>query len=172
VPPLVRPLLDKALVVRHQRYRRGALGFTLVEAMVVTIVLAVLMLVVMPPFFRYLARAQVEQTARQTQTLLHKARHQAIRLRVPTAVRPDGETIVGFVDPNGDRVRDAGERSIGHVPMATQVTLTSPAAISFASDGSADFAGGITDFAFANPRGDSVLVRVKVTGFTEMIRSY
>jgi len=160
-------------VVAQRRCRRGARGFTLVEGLIVLVIVVVLVTFGAPQLFRFLARSQLEQTARQTQTLLHKARHQAIRLQVPTVVRPDGTTIVGFVDADEDRVLDAGEESVGQVSLASQVTMVPPApAVSFATNGSADFVGGVTDFGFANERGEAVQVRVKVTGLTEMIKSY
>ncbi len=160
-------------MVAQERCLRGARGFTLVEGLIVLAIVFVLITFGMPALFEILARSQLEQTARQTQTLLAKARHQAIRLQVPTVVRPDGTTIVGFVDADEDQVFDAGEESVGQVSLASQVKMVPPApAVSFATNGSADFGGGGTDFGFANERGEAVQVRVKVTGLTEMIRSW
>jgi type II secretory pathway pseudopilin PulG len=106
-----------------RRRARGGAGFTIIELVVVLVIGLGLMLIVFPPLFRFTHRANLEQMARETASLMQVARRQAIRSNVTTNVVFDFDAgqVYAYVDNNGSNVEDAGEQELGRYPLPQKV---------------------------------------------------
>jgi prepilin-type N-terminal cleavage/methylation domain-containing protein len=101
-------------------------GFTLIELMVALVVGLVLLTLAVVPVQRYVHHANMEQTARQTVSLMQIARRESIKRNLNANVVIDyaSNTIYGYVDTNNNNVYEAGvESKFGIVPMPQQVAI-------------------------------------------------
>ncbi len=160
------------------RRSRPSSGFTLLEAIVVVALLAIVATVGGPLLLRLVHRGKLEGTARQTAIRLRMARLEAIKQSRPTALRIDrpAREMVALFDENGDGSFDPGERMLGRELLPSGLDFRAPVddpapiagfpttsggdvgQVTFASDGSVDFAGGIR---IADRRGNFLEVRVE-----------
>ncbi|HEX2252748.1 MAG TPA: GspH/FimT family pseudopilin [Thermoanaerobaculia bacterium] len=139
---------------------RPRAGFTLVEALVSIVILATLTLVGLPAFLEYMTRSQLLTTGQQTQALLARARHMAVKQRAPAIVEPSGDQVVGFLDEDDDTLFDEGtEPLLGRVPLPTQVTWDGgpPYQARFEANGSVTALG---QFGFATGKDYELVVRI------------
>lgn len=114
-------------------------GFTLLEAILVVAVLAIVSLGVVPAIRQALTRAQLDGITRQTSVFLTQARLEAIRSATPVVVRqdPTGTGLEGFADVDGDGTfnptpgvpRRTTDYLVGRLPMPNRVALAAPAGL-------------------------------------------
>ncbi len=144
--------------------------------MVVALV-AVVASVGTPMLLRLIHRGKLEGIARQTAVRLRMVRLEAIKQSRPTALRIDRPTreLVALFDDNGDGSFDPGERLLGREFLPSGIDFGGPTddpapiagfpttaggdvgQVTFASDGSADAAGGIR---LGDRRGNFLEVRL------------
>jgi type II secretory pathway pseudopilin PulG len=106
-----------------RRRRRGLAGFSILELLVVLVIGLALMLITLPPLFRYTHRANLEQMAQETASLMLLARRQAIRSNVTTNVVFDFDAgqVYAYVDNNGSNTEDVGEQELGRYTLPEKV---------------------------------------------------
>ncbi len=80
-------------------------GFTLVELLVALVFLTLILSLGVPPFWHWTARERLRLAAGELRTVLHVARHQAIRSSIAVGVRfyPDGPKVRFGLFADGDR---------------------------------------------------------------------
>jgi prepilin-type N-terminal cleavage/methylation domain-containing protein len=130
-------------------------GFTLVELLITLALMAILMLIAVGPLDKFMHRGKIEGIARQTSSLMYRARFEAIQRSVPARVVADGPNrrVFAYVEMGGDDDFDAGvDRELGRYEL--------PAGVSFlAKDG-----GENDDKAMWNMLGDSGFQWVEFDG--------
>jgi prepilin-type N-terminal cleavage/methylation domain-containing protein len=141
------------------RQLRSQAGFSLVEALVSLVVLAALMAVGLPALLEYLTRAQLLATGQQTQALMARARHMAVKQRTPAIVEPGVREVVGFLDENENGTFDGAEPLLGRVSFPEQVKWGSEPVweARFESNGSVTTLG---QFDFASEKSYELSVRI------------
>ena len=107
------------------RRARGPAGFTIIELVVVLVIGLALMLITFPPLFRYTHRAQLEEMARETASLMQLARREAIKSNVTANVVFDFDAgqVYAYVDNNGSNVEDAGEKELGRYALPQKISF-------------------------------------------------
>ena len=101
-------------------------GFTLVELLITLALMAILLLIAVGPLDKFMHRGKIEGIARQTSSLMHRARFEALKRNVPARVVADGPNrrVFAYVEMGGDTDFDAGvDRELGR--------YTLPAGVSF-----------------------------------------
>jgi type II secretion system protein H len=88
------------------RRQRVPQGFTLIEAMVVVALVAILAALAVPSFSTMIANQRVSSAAQELQTLLSFARAEAVYKRTPTAVTATGQKWEAKVVPDGPLLRE------------------------------------------------------------------
>ena len=130
-------------------------GFTLVELLITLALMAILLLIAVGPLDKFMHRGKIEGVARQTSSLMHRARFEALQRNVPARVLADGPNrrVFAYVEMGGDGDFDAGvDRELGR--------YTLPAGVSFRAH-----AGGENDdAAMWNMLGDSGFQWVEFDG--------
>lgn len=156
------------------RRQRSTRGFTLVEALIVLAVVAVITGLGMPALQQMIHRSKIEGIARQTSVMMQAARLEAIKRSRPGLVKIDTATrqIVSFIDENDDAVQDPAEGELGLLTLPSGVNFSAPPAqqaidgfesagtegwVTFEGDGSVELEGA---FRFGDPRGNFLEVRV------------
>lgn len=81
-------------------------GFTLIEAMVVVALVAILAALAAPSFNTTIANQRVSSAAQEVQTLLLFARAEAVYKRTETTVTPTGQKWEAQVKANSQRLRE------------------------------------------------------------------
>jgi prepilin-type N-terminal cleavage/methylation domain-containing protein len=106
-----------------RRSSHGAAGFSLIEIVVALAVGAFLFLLTVPMLHRYTHRANLENTARQTESLMQIARLQAVKQNVNANVVFDFDKnqVYAYVDSNANNVEDPGERELGRIALPQMV---------------------------------------------------
>lgn len=98
---------------RSRKQARGSVrnGFTVVELLMVLAVLSISLAVIVPPLQRLAHREQLLGVTRESKQLIHRARFEAIKRGVQTAVALDTETgeIVAFADVHGETLDDPAD---------------------------------------------------------------
>ena len=120
-------------------------GFTLIELLITLALMAILMLIAVGPLSNFMHRGKIEGIARQTSSLMHRARFEALQRNVPARVLADGPNrrIFAYVEMGGDGDFDAGvDRELGRYEL--------PAGVSFRAHGG----GENDDAAMLNMLGD------------------
>lgn len=111
----------------HSSTRSGSTaGFTILEALVVLVILAIIAALGVPALMTSLRQSKLEGIARQVASLTQRARLEAIkrnRQTMVTANTASGEIVV-FVDANENRSFDASEEVVTRLGMPALVTLT------------------------------------------------
>jgi len=92
-------------------------GFTLLEALVVLAVLGIALVIGLPSLTHLITRSQLEAEARETATLLQRARLEAIKRRVQTVVLADpaAGTVTAFADVDGPAAGDPPDLELNPV---------------------------------------------------------
>jgi prepilin-type N-terminal cleavage/methylation domain-containing protein len=85
---------------------RTSQGFTLIEAMVVVSLVAILAALAVPSFTTMIANQRVSSAAQEVQTLLLFARAEAVYKRTPTAVTATGQKWEAKVATGGQLLRE------------------------------------------------------------------
>ena len=85
---------------------RASQGFTLIEAMVVVALVAILAALAAPSFTTTIANQRVSSAAQELQTLLLFARAEAVYRRTPTAVTATGQKWEAKVVTGGQLLRE------------------------------------------------------------------
>lgn len=169
-------------------------GFTLLEAILVVAILAIVSLGLVPAIRETLTRAQLDGITRQTSVFLTRARLEAIRTATPVVVRqdPTANALQGFADVDGDGTfnptagvpRRTTDYLIGRLPLPNRVTLSAPAGLDvfdgltvvgsehravFRPDGSIDTPGAIR---FGDVEGEFREIRIgpQVTPHTRILK--
>lgn len=83
--------------------RRPQSGFTVIEMIVIVAVIGIMATIGIPNLLRVIHRAKIEGIARETSTLMQRARSESVRQNVPTVVRFDltRNEVVAFADVDG-----------------------------------------------------------------------
>jgi type IV fimbrial biogenesis protein FimT len=110
---------------------RAAAGFTLIEALIVVALMAILTALALPSFTGVIARNRTKAAASDLQTALFKARSEALKRNANTTISP-----VSASWQNGWQVLDAGSSVIESYPAPQGVTIASaPASVVYQSSG-------------------------------------
>jgi len=154
---------------RHCASRRVA-GFTLIELLVVIALMAIILTLLLPSFFRSIQHQQILGAAQQTAILLRQARLEAIKSATNTVVQIDpasgSRVLIAYADFNNNQTLDATEPLLGKVELTKGVTLLpvvgfttppTPAVAIFQSNGGVKTAGA---FLFTDPNGDQLEAQV------------
>ena len=88
------------------RRQRAPQGFTLIEAMVVVALVAILAALAVPSFTTMIANQRVSSAAQELQTLLSFARAEAVYKRTQTTVTATGQKWEAKVVPDGPLLRE------------------------------------------------------------------
>jgi type II secretory pathway pseudopilin PulG len=96
-------------------------GFTLLEALVILAILGIALTVGLPSLTHLISRSKLEAEARETATLLQRARLEAIKRRVQTVVLADADagTMTAFADVDGPAVGDPPDLELN--PLAGEL---------------------------------------------------
>jgi len=88
--------------------QRPRSGFTLIEMIVIVAVIGIMATIGIPNLLRVVHRAKIEGIARETSSLMQRARSESVRQNVPTVVRFDlvRNEVVAFADVDGLTVVD------------------------------------------------------------------
>ena len=101
------------------RYRKTGSdgGFTLLEALVVLAILGIALTFGLPSLSHLITRSKLEAGARETATLLQRARLEAIKRRVQTVVLADpaAGTVTAFADVDGPAAGDPPDLELNPV---------------------------------------------------------
>ncbi len=102
---------------------RGEAGFTILEMLVVLVIFGFMVAVSVPTLTRFTHRANLEQTARQTEQLMLVARREAVKSNVTTNVVYDysSNQVYAYADANGNNYEDPGEKELGRIRLPQQV---------------------------------------------------
>ena len=102
---------------------RGEAGFSLIELLVVLVLGIVLITVSVPAIVQFTHRANLEQTARQTEQLMQLARREAVKSNLTANVvfDYDANQVYAYVDANANNVEDAGETELGRFALPQKV---------------------------------------------------
>lgn len=137
-------------------------GFTLVELLITLALMAILLLIAVGPLDKFMHRGKVEGIARQTSSLMYRARFEAIQRSVPARVVADGPNrrVFAYVEMGGDTDFDAGvDRELGRYDL--------PAGVSFRANG-----GGENDAAaMKNMLGDPPFQWVEFDGSGVVVKT-
>ncbi|HEX9669485.1 MAG TPA: prepilin-type N-terminal cleavage/methylation domain-containing protein [Thermoanaerobaculia bacterium] len=103
-------------------------GFTLVELLITLALMAILMLIAVGPLDKFMHRGKIEGIARQTSSLMYRARFEAIQRSVPARVVADGPNhqVFGYVEMSNplNAVFDAGvDRELGRYELPAGVSF-------------------------------------------------
>ena len=101
-------------------------GFTLIELLITLALMAILMLIAVGPLSNFMHRGKIEGVARQTSSLILRARFEALQRNVPARVLADGPNrrIFAYVEMGGDGDFDAGvDRELGRYELPAGVSF-------------------------------------------------
>lgn len=107
----MQPARSPASPIKHLPMASRVRGFTLVELMVTIAVAAILMAIAAPSFTSLINSNRLTSSANEMVATLQAARMEAVRLNTTVNVCTDcgGNSVVAFVDANGDGNVDADE---------------------------------------------------------------
>jgi prepilin-type N-terminal cleavage/methylation domain-containing protein len=99
---------------RNAWLSRRAGGFTLLELLVVLALIGVAVLFGFPAIQNMIQRSKLEGAARQTASLMQRARLESVKLGTPVTVLADlpADRVLLFTDLNADGVRNGTDRSL------------------------------------------------------------
>jgi Tfp pilus assembly protein FimT len=128
-------------MISRQGSRRAA-GFSFIELLIVLVVGMFLFLLVLPAMQRFVHRANLESTVRQTSSLMQAARLESIQHNVNSNVvfDYDSHQVYAYVDTNANNVEDPAEKELGRFPLPTLVHFFA------AEDASADSTNALDVF--------------------------
>lgn len=103
--------------------RSASAGFSLIELLVATVVAGLLILLAVPFALEQVTRSQLDQTGRQSEVLLAKARRAAVRQQTEAVVRRSADDeLIAFVDADGDSAfTDGGDELVGRLALPRHV---------------------------------------------------
>lgn len=143
--------------------RGRAKGFTLLEALVVLAILGIALTLGLPSLSHLITRSKLEAEARETATLLQRARLEAIKRRVQTVVHADpaAHLVTAFADIDGPAAGDPPDLELN--PVAGELardtdysirTIDVSARVQMVGPGAQPAIDGLT----LDPSGDRVAV--------------
>jgi prepilin-type N-terminal cleavage/methylation domain-containing protein len=125
---------------------RSRSGFTLLEVLVVMAVLGIAMVIFAPGLYRFLNRAKLEGTARDTAALLQRARLEAVTRSIQAVVRVTADDeVFAYGDVNGDNVYNPDSALRYGRTDFTLGRFALPRGITLAAPGSQPVIEGLTD---------------------------
>ena len=134
-------------------------GFTLLEMLLVLAIVIVIAGLGIPALQLMLTRSKLQGSAREISIQLGSARVAAMRLGRNVVVRPDyvAQTLVSFVDEDGDLTVDLNEEELAALPIPGSggprgVYLMGPNGIAGTADEPAQSVDGLTQVAGENLR--------------------
>ncbi len=109
-------------VMNRSEPGKRAKGFTLLEVLVVLAILGIALTIGLPALSRMITRAKLTANARETATLLQRARLEAIKRRVQTVVLadPTAGTVTAFADVDGVTADDPPDLLLN--PVASELS--------------------------------------------------
>lgn len=138
---------------------RASQGFTLIEAMVVVALAAILAALAVPSFSTMIANQRVSSAAQELQSLLLFARAEAVYKRTQTAVTADGLKWEAKVVPGGQLLREIV------APNAVTITPGTEDGVAFDVTGAAKPASGNAPYILTLSASQATRVQcVRVTG--------
>lgn len=120
------------LLSKRSGMTRKQSGFTIIEALVVLGLMAILLGLGLPFLTNVVQRSALDGAARQTASLMQRARMEAIQVNQETLVLTDvvNRRVVSFVDEGATpRVLDAGDRILGQLSIPRRVVVEGPGGI-------------------------------------------
>jgi type II secretory pathway pseudopilin PulG len=131
----------------------------MIELVVVLAIALTMILFLIPPLLNYLTRVELEQSGRQAEIVLRKARQKAITLQTPVRVEQSADGLFAFADFDNDTTFNNDDEEIDTFELAPKVEWVSVGYTAvFRSDGSADAVGF-----FPMRNRDGAQLRVRVT---------
>lgn len=114
----IQPLVSNSPLPRSPRVP-PAWGFTLLEALVVLVIIAILAAFGVPALQLLMARSKLQGSAREIAVHLGSSRVTAMRLGRNVVVQPQFDTgkLVSFVDDNENFAWDGGEKLLSSLPL-------------------------------------------------------
>ena len=146
---------------RARRWLNEA-GFSLMELIVVIGVIAIIMAASAPFFLSFLRTSALRTGAEEMVTVLHRARHLAIRDNTSMCVTNDGTRVQYRIATCGGTVWTGPDTdAAGFIRLANNITVASGGTVVFTYSGPAPMAGTVT-YTVTNPQ-DSRTMSVIVT---------
>lgn len=106
-------------------------GFTMLEALVVMLFVAIITTIGMPALQTMINRSRLEGIAREAAVMCQSTRLEAIKGGIPTVIRFDttDRTIVSWIDANGDNIQDNDERQLLMRQLPGQADFDAPGSL-------------------------------------------